>query len=284
VMKRALLPPLRVGQAVRANLRRPPWVPPGHFYSPTTCAADVDRALGWEPDLPGVDLREGEQLALAGELAPAMTETPCDRYRPANMYNTADGAVYHAMLRRLRPRRVLEVGSGYTTALLLDTAERHDLDVQVTCVEPYPDRLLSLLREGDEVELVRSGAQDVPVDAYTALEPGDLLFIDSSHVAKAGSDVLWLYLRVLPRLAPGVFVHVHDILWPMEYPEDWLRQGRDWNEAYLLNAFLCHNEEWDVVLFSSWLWALHPETIPAPLRGMRPGSFWMQRHRPGPAA
>jgi predicted O-methyltransferase YrrM len=200
------------------------------------------------------------------------------------MYNTADGAVYHAMLRRLRPRRVLEVGSGYTTALLLDTAERHDLDVQVTCVEPYPDRLLSLLREGDEVELVRSGAQDVPVDAYTALEPGDLLFIDSSHVAKAGSDVLWLYLRVLPRLAPGVFVHVHDILWPMEYPEDWLRQGRDWNEAYLLNAFLCHNEEWDVVLFSSWLWALHPETIPAPLRGMRPGSFWMQRHRPAQAA
>jgi len=278
--QRVLLPPMRVAQTVRAGVKRPLWVPPGHYYSPSTSEADILRALTWEPDLPGVDLRQEAQLALASELSSAMTDVPRDRYQPANMYNAADGAIYHAMLRHVRPKRVIEVGSGYTTALLLDTADRHHLDVQITCIEPYPDRLLSLLQEGDDITLLRSAAQDVAVDAFTTLQAGDMLFIDSSHVAKAGSDVLWLYLRVLPRLAPGVLVHVHDILWPLEYPEEWLREGRDWNEAYLLNAFLCHNNEWDIVLFSSWLWTQHPDSVPSGLRGMDPGSFWMERRQP----
>jgi hypothetical protein len=97
------------------------------------------------------------------------------------------------------------------------------------------------------------------VSAFSELEAGDFLFIDSTHVVKAESDVVWLFLHVLPHLKPGVIVHVHDILWPFEYPEEWLRERRDWTEGYLVHAFLAGNAEWEILLFSSWLWQCHPE-------------------------
>jgi predicted O-methyltransferase YrrM len=253
-------------------------VAPGHFSSPTTSRADVERALSSGGDLPGVDLREGEQLELAKALAPSLAEAPRIRYRPANpVYPAADAALHHAMLRHFRPRRVLEVGSGYSTAMLFDTADQHGLEVEVTCIEPYPERLLALLRPDDEVELIRAAVQDVPLETYASLGPGDLLFIDSTHVVKAGSDVHWLFLQVLPRLAPGVLVQVHDIFWPFEYPEEWLREGRDWNEDYFLHAFLCHNETWELVLFGSWLWRQHLELVPEALRDPSAAGLWMRR-------
>jgi hypothetical protein len=175
---------------------------------------------------------------------------------------------------------VLEIGSGHTTALALDTAAASGLgDLELSCVEPYPERLLSLLRDGDPVTLVSRPVQDVPLTAYEALEPGDVLFIDSTHVAKAGSDVVWLYLQVLPRLAAGVVVHIHDVFWPFEYPEAWLREGRDWTENYLLHAFLVGNADWEVVLFSSWLWKEHPSLVPDALASEEPGSIWLRKTR-----
>ena len=106
--------------------------------------------------------------------------------------------------------------------------------------------------------------------------PGDVLFIDSTHVVKPGSDVVWLFLHVLPRLAPGVVVHVHDIFWPFEYPPEWLAERRDWTESYLLHAFLAGNREWEILLFSSWLWARHPELVPSRLDGV-PGNIWLRK-------
>ncbi|MCW2944268.1 MAG: hypothetical protein JWR24_985 [Actinoallomurus sp.] len=273
----------RTARALSAAVVRPPWMPHGHFYSPLTAPSDVRRALEWRgsPAVPGVDLRIEDQLRLAAVLAPMMAE-PFEgpRYVPANpMYGAADGAVYRAMLRHLRPRRVLEIGSGHTTALALDTAEAGLGELELSCVEPYPQRLLSLLRDGDPVTLVTRPVQDVPLTAYEALEPGDVLFIDSTHVAKAGSDVVWLYLQVLPRLASGVVVHIHDVFWPFEYPEAWLREGRDWTENYLLHAFLVGNADWEVLLFSSWLWKEHPSLVPPGMASEEPGSIWLRKTR-----
>jgi hypothetical protein len=104
-----------------------------------------------------------------------------------------------------------------------------------------------------------------------------VLFIDSTHVVKAGSDVSWLILQVLPRLAPGVIVHIHDIFWPFEYPAAWLREHRDWTENYLVHAFLLGNSDWEILLFSSWLWQKHPELIPDRIAAERPGSLWLRR-------
>lgn len=269
-----------VVRSLPSLVRRPLYVPPGHYYSPLTSAADTARAISWQ-DTPSIDLRADEQLRLAGELLPMMSEKmDGPRYDASNnMYGPADAAIYGAILRRTRPRRIIEIGSGYSTALALDTADAHLPDLEIRCVEPYPERMLGLLRDGDEtrVTIERRPVQDLPIEFYRWLERGDVLFIDSTHVVKAGSDVVWLVLHVLPRLAPGVLVHIHDIFWPFEYPISWLRQGRDWTESYLIHAFLIGNIEWKIYLMTSWLWQEHKRLIPADLANDNPGSVWLLR-------
>jgi hypothetical protein len=135
------------------------------------------------------------------------------------------------------------------------------------------------MKESDhkKLTLLPKPVQDVPIDVYSQLTSGDILFIDSTHVVKAGSDVNWLFLHVLPQLAPGVVVHVHDVFWPFEYSTAWLTEHRDWTEDYLLHAFLIGNSSWEIMLFSSWLWHRHPELVPAHLVDQEPGSIWLRR-------
>lgn len=270
---------IRAARGVAAALRRPPYSAPGSYLSPATSAADRQRAVTWRALPPvGVHLNEGGQEKLAGELAPLMADLPEDRWRPDNgMYGRADAAVLHAMLRHHRPARMLEVGSGYSTAVALDVVERHLPDLRITCVEPYPARLQSRLRDEDKVDLIVDPVQDAPMSRFAELEAGDVLLIDSTHVLKSGSDVAWLYLHALPTLAPGVIVHVHDVHWPFEYPERWIREGRDWTEVYLLRAFLTHNDAWRIRLMTSWLWSQRPNLVPEHLRGEPTGALWMQK-------
>ena len=272
---------IRTARAVRAVVAQPPYVAPGHFYSPLTSAHDVDRALR-TADITGVDLSEQRQLSLAADMLPILAESPPGpRYIPANsMFGPADAAVYRAILHRFKPGNVIEVGSGYSTAVALDESDAIGLSgLKLTCVEPFPERLLGLLDgvDRDRVKLIRRPVQDAGLDIYDELGAGDILFIDSTHVVKAGSDVSWLILRVLPRLAPGVVVHIHDIFWPFEYPAAWLREHRDWTENYLLHAFLIGNATWEIVLFSSWLWQAHSELVPGHLAAEHPGSIWLRR-------
>ncbi len=105
-----------------------------------------------------------------------------------------------------------------------------------------------------------------------------MLFIDSTHVSKVGSDVNFLFFEVLPRLRPGVHVHVHDIAYPFEYPREWVLEGRAWNEAYLLRAFLTGNPHWQIDLWPSVLQLRHPEVMAATLHARTPvdgGSLWL---------
>lgn len=269
-------------RAVRAVVARPPYVAPGHFYSPLTARQDIERALDWT-DAPGVCLAEESQRTLAARLSQTLAEpAPGPRYLVANsMYGPADAAVYRGMLRELRPARVIEVGSGYSTAVALDEADinPHLSDLKITCIEPFPERLLGLMKDADRerVSLVSAAVQDVDLKIYEELNPRDVLFIDSTHVVKPGSDVLWLFLHVLPRLSPGVIVHVHDVFWPFGYPAEWLRQRRDWTEAYLVHAFLAGNATWEIMLFSSWLWHCQHGLIPASLAREEPGSLWLRK-------
>jgi predicted O-methyltransferase YrrM len=265
-------------------LRQPPQVPPGHYYAPTTTTADGARAAAWAAatDVPaGVAYNESAAVALVDDLAPMWADLDIvGRYRPDVMYEEADAAVYHSMLRHFRPTRVLEVGSGYSTAVALDTIEAHSLPTQLSCIEPNPQRLNRLLRPTDVVDVREALVQDVPLDEYSRLTDGDFLFIDSTHVVKAGSDVVWTTLHVLPRLARGVIVHIHDMFWPMEYPEGWLRGRRDWNELYLIHAFLLGNRDWEVMVFNDRLWSVREDLVrkyrPATV-GQRPGGLWLRR-------
>ncbi len=270
-------------------------MPPGHFYSPLPDADEVraraDRIFAKPETLPGVDVNEAGQLALIAELARyapdaslARNPTPERRYYSENdNFGYGDAIVLQALLRQLRPARLVEIGSGYSSAVMLDTNERF-LDGSLACtfVEPYPDRLQALLREDDlkRATLIQAPVQDVPLEPFLALEAGDVLFVDSSHVAKTGSDVNHIFFELVPRLAPGVFVHVHDIFWPFEYPDEWVYEGRAWNEAYLLRAFLEHNAAWEIALFSSWLATFHAGAFAAlvpPGDQDKPGGIWLQR-------
>lgn len=146
-----------------------------------------------------------------------------------------------AMMRHARPNRVVEIGAGFSTAMMLDTVERFlDAPVSIEAIDPEPQRLRTLLRPGDERWLtLRVGlVQDMPTVSFTSLQPNDILFIDSSHVMKLGSDVSFLFFEVLPRLAPGVLIHLHDIAWPFEYPVGHYQHGWAWNEAHALRLLL----------------------------------------------
>ncbi|HEU4418459.1 MAG TPA: class I SAM-dependent methyltransferase, partial [Planctomycetota bacterium] len=203
-------------------------------------------------------------------------------------FDYGDAFAYQAMLRHVRPARVIEVGAGWSSAVLLDTDERF-LGGRTDCtfVEPYPERLLSLLRPADvaRTRLLRMRLQDVPLAEVTRLQANDFLFIDSSHVAKTGSDVLHALFTVLPALRAGVFVHVHDVYANFEYPEPWVREGWSWNEAYMLRAFLMHNDDWEIVLHGSALAEHAPERLlllMPKLANKIGGSLWLRKRRGAP--
>jgi hypothetical protein len=271
-------------------------VPPGHFYSPLPALDDISRrsdALFVADAVTGddLDLNEAAQLELLDQMAKLVPEfswsegsAPDHRFRLGNTsFEVGDAFALYALMRISRPRRVIEVGSGHSSALMLDVNERFlERRCRFVFIEPYPDRLLSVLRPGDhEVhELIRAPVQSVPLDCFRELGRDDILFIDSSHVCKVGSDVNYLVFEVLPALADGVLVHIHDIGWPFEYPREWVLKGRCWNEAYLIRAFLQYNEAFEIVLFNAFVAIRHPETVAArlPLSLANPGgSLWLRR-------
>lgn len=273
------------------------WVPPGHFYSPI---ADLDdlrardaEVFDLEAPLPDVDLREDDQRRLFDTLLTHIARVPLAAtadeaaragrryYSDNDQFGPGDAAIYAAMLMERKPRQVVEVGSGFSSAVLLDVnAAVFGGAIRCTFIEPYPDRLLRLLDEDDRARtrLIRAPVQAVALDTFAALEAGDILFVDSTHVSKAGSDVNHIFFRVLPLLKPGVLIHFHDIFHPFEYPRAWFFQGnRSWNELYLLRAFLMNNTRYRVVFFNSHFAHRNPDRRDAlpPFRANPGGGFWM---------
>ena len=284
IAKNARAEARRTYRNITSVVKRPPLAPPGHYYSPLTTVEDGQRAAQWSTtnQTPvGINMDQTKTTALATQLAPMWKDLQQDgRYHRDLMYEQADAAVYHSMLRHFRPQLVIEIGSGYSTAVALDTIDTHDLPTRVDCIDPNPERLKSLLRPTDTVAITPSLVQDVPLETYQQLGRNDFLFIDSTHVVKAGSDVVWTTLRVLPSLAPGVIVHIHDMFWPLEYQQKWLLQRRDWNEIYLIHAFLSGNPEWEVLIFNDEVWHNQPELVAEHLpntANSRPGGLWLQK-------
>lgn len=270
-------------------------VPPGHYYSPMPSSSDVERAIGRAAragrSLPGIDLREADQLRLLDDLAalyadlPFRAEPTHHRYHYDNdWFMFSDGVFLALVMRWAHPARLVEVGAGWSTALALDVDELFlGGATRITVIEPDPERLRSLLRPGDlDGCVLESPVQDVPLPVFESLAAGDVLAIDSSHVLKAGSDVQHLLDEVLPRLAPGVLVHVHDVLYPFEYPASWLRSGTALNEAYAIRALLQHSRGYEVLLWNSFLEHAHRDRLaadfPLALSGSHvTGGIWLRR-------
>ncbi len=271
--------------------------PPGHFLSPLPDRAELERVRKRAADIspnsvPGVDLREREQLKLYAQLVKYYSDFPFQEeqtpnlryYLNNNFFCHADAFWLYALLRHFQPKRLIEIGSGFSSCVTLDTWEKFLTGPpNLTFIEPHPERLLQLMEDvGDKknITLIEKIVQDVQLDIFDELEEGDVLFIDNSHVGKIGSDVLHCLFEVLPRLQSGVLVHFHDIFYPFEYPAEWLDKGWAWNEDYFLRAFLQYNNAFEILLFGHFLGRNHYQMLqkhtPICCKNIG-GSLWLRK-------
>ncbi|MFB2771543.1 class I SAM-dependent methyltransferase [Pelatocladus sp. BLCC-F211] len=269
--------------------------PPGHFYSPIPNLSDVlekeDLIFQNKKEFPSIDLREEEQLKMLELLAlyyeelpfPEQPSTSSRYYYQNQFFCYSDAIILYAMLRHFKPKKVIEIGSGFSSAVMLDTNETFLANVtNFTFIEPYPERLYSLLNEKDKHQhkVIEKPVQEVELELFQMLNAGDILFVDSSHVVKIGSDVAHIIFEILPRLKPGVIVHFHDVFCSFEYPKEWVEEGRAWNENYFLRAFLQYNSVFNILYFNSFMGHFYQDElerkIPLCLRNTG-GSLWMKK-------
>lgn len=241
--------------------------------------------------IPGIDLREAEQLALLKAFEPYYDEIPFYHEKTDDLryffdnpaYSYSDAVFLYCMIRHLKPKRIIEVGSGYSSCVSLDTNELYfNNEIQNTFIEPYPDLVLSLIKKEDKrrINLISTDLQDVNLTLFSALEANDILFIDSTHVAKVDSDVNYVFFEILPSLPAGVYIHFHDVFYPFEYPKEWVYENRAWNELYMLRAFLEYNKAFRIIAFNTFLEHFYSEYFAErmPLCMKNPGgSIWIQK-------
>jgi len=242
-------------------------------------------------DCPGVDVALDRQLQWLRKMAEYYPTQPfpeeqregCHHYLKNDFFAHADSIFLHGMIRALQPRRIVEIGAGYSTAVMVTTNDDFfDRKIELTSIEPHPERLRRLLSDDDlrRMTFIRQSLQDVTEAPWKQLQANDILFTDSSHVLKCGSDVQTLFHDILPGLQPGVVIHLHDIGAQFEYPADWLNAGTACNEAYLLHSFLQFNNAFEILLWGPVaIEAFRDEVAKTmPLCLAHPGgSFWMRK-------
>jgi hypothetical protein len=261
-----------------------------HFYLPFPDVARLPDLWAGPHPMRGVDLRVDQALRLLGEIAPLIAEFRPPKtaapgqgfYLTNGGYESVDAETLYGLLRHLRPARVVELGSG-ASSHVIDLARRANetagSPLQHTIYDPFP---FGNPMGAVPATLHRVGSEDLDVAVVEELEAGDVLFVDTTHTVKTGGDVVRIFLDVLPRLAPGVYVHVHDIFLPYEYPREWVVDGRvAWAEQYMLQAFLAFNDAFEVVFPAHAVARQDPKAVSAVIPsfgpGIAPGAFWMRR-------
>jgi hypothetical protein len=266
-------------------------VTPVHFYQPIPDTQSLPETLWNRPsDLPGLQMNDSTQLELLRKIFPKFrdeyaqfpttsSENESAFYVNNRPFGRADALVAYCMVRHFQPRLIIEVGSGFSSLILGMAAEKNKSS-GVISIDPFPRDFVRKGFPGMQ-SLIEKKVQDIDLEFFSQLRSGDVLFIDSSHTVKIGGDVNYLFLEVLPRLVPGVIVHVHDVFLPFEYRRDWvLDECRFWSEQYLLQAFLTFNSEFEVLMANSYLKHYHEKELKAAFPALdrwEGGSFWMRR-------
>ena len=263
-----------------------------HYYEPLIDPRELTEPLDRPRHLPGLDLNVQGQLDFLRRLA-FDAELRADGFGQASadplrfsfgngMFEAGDAEFLHQFVRTLKPGKIVEIGSGHSTRVAHAALARNRTDTGMpaehVCIEPYANPWLEQMQG---IRLVRSRVQDCAIDWSRELQAGDLLFIDSSHIIRPQGDVLKEYLEILPRLASGVFVHVHDIYTPRDYPASMvIDKVVLWNEQYLLEALLTDSDRYEVVAAVNFLKADHFEALqracPFVTRDSMPGSFYLR--------
>ena len=266
-----------------------------HYYEPMFNPARLRRPLDQDRLLPGIDFNVQEQLGLlekfscAGELTriPKAATAGHRYYYHNDNFGPGDAEYLYSLIRLIRPRRIIEIGSGFSTlmarnAIAANLLEDGVYQCQHVCIEPYE---MGWLEQLDGVEVIRDVVEEADRNLFLELAANDILFIDSSHVVRPQGDVVCEYLEILPILKSGVLVHIHDVFTPKDYPAIWVKdQVRIWNEQYLVEAFLTANRDFKIIGALNFLKHHYPEKIARVLPVLaeerdrcEPTSLWIAR-------
>jgi predicted O-methyltransferase YrrM len=257
-----------------------------------------------QSELVGININEKGQIDLLSlfssrfkkeyeSLPRDQTPIPYQYYVRNRCFGTVDGEILYCMIRYFKPRKIIEVGSGYSTYLsaqaLLENRGENNVECELTAIDPYPNDVLKAGFRGLS-KLMPTQVQDIPLSEFDKLNENDILFIDSSHVLKIGSDVQYEYLEIMPRLKKGVIIHIHDIILPAEYFKRWITKDfMFFNEQYLLQAFLAFNNSFEVQWAASYMHLKHSDKLEAAFSSYKsalasykrdetwPGSFWIRK-------
>ena len=273
---------------------------PGHYYSPVPNIFEIEGnadRIFTEKNLSEIDLNTENQITLLEEFKTFYPDYPylfesvdshLFRYKKDDAYyRFSDSVFLYCMMRKFKPKNIIEIGSGHSSSIMLDINEHFfDNTIYHTFIEPYPEeRLMSILKKSDNItnKIIKDKVQYVNPEIFQKLDKNDILFIDSTHISKVGSDVNYLIFEVIPLLKPGVLIHFHDIFYPFELPKHWILTKRwFWNENYLLHAFLMNNSKYEIVAFNTYLQKIRAEwfknEMPECLIGGEDtGSIWIRK-------
>lgn len=275
-------------------------VVPNHYYEPVPDTRMLKNDL-WskQSELTGIDINESGQLEILSlfksgfkveydQFPKRRTSISYEYYLDNKSFIGVDAEILYCMVRHFKPGKILEIGSGFSTYIFARAVQKNREEDEQGCelisIDPDPDEVIKAGFPGLSGVICKR-VQDVPVSEFEKLKANDILFIDSSHVLKIGSDVQYEFLDIIPRLAKGVIVQVHDIFLPAEYPREWvLNDHKFWTEQYLLQAFMAFNDSFEVLWAGGYMNKSHPgeieEAFGSYKKGItRPGSFWFRRIR-----
>jgi hypothetical protein len=263
-----------------------------HYYEPLFDHRLIRDSMDKPRNLPGIDINETGQLALIEQLKYASellalgldqkSETPSAFQFSNGSFESGDAEFLYQMLRHYKPRKMIEIGSGFSNNIarlaLLKNRENDHKPCKHICVEPYEMPWLETL--GD-IEILRERVEDCYIDWSKDLDSGDVLFVDSSHMIRPQGDVLKEYLEIFPVLKSGVIVHVHDIFTPRDYLTNWIvNDVKFWNEQYLLEAVISNTSRYEILAGLDYLTQKHFDKMkivcPYLTIGRRPGSFYFK--------
>ncbi len=273
-------------------------VTPNHYYEPIPDTSTLSNKL-WQKcsELIGIDINEQAQINLLSEFdlkykeefnrfPENKTTCPYQYFINNGYFGEIDGEILYCMIRHFKPKKIIEIGSGYSTYMSAQAIIKNKTDcgheTELVSIEPYPNKVIKSGFPGLS-HLISRKLQDVSLSDFTSLEENDILFIDSSHVLKIDNDVQYEYLDILPRLKKGVIIQIHDIFLPEEYPREWVfNLYRFWNEQYLLQAFLAFNESFKVLWAGNYMCLNNTDQVESTFNSYKknktkPGSFWIMK-------
>ena len=254
------------------------FAPPGHFYSPVPGLEDFNMVHRHQ-DLEaatnsqhGIDFNTDFQLKLLQEISAyydKVPDFPVEKnqsyrfYYDNDYYSYPDTTVMTCLMQHLRPKKIVDVGGGNTTTLMLDINQHllTDAPMEITLIEPHPERIEEMMAGESSVKRINSKVQDCDLEVFRQLRAGDIVFLDTTHVSKMGSDVNYFAFNVFPVLQPGVIIHIHEMFYPFEYPKEFFSVGKAWNEIYFWRAFLTHNRAYEILLHNSFLAKKYPNKL-----------------------